>query len=61
MNELLLQLARYEENSITAEKYGCCAECLEILEKDGSIICGKCGCNILLKINDVDNCPLGKW
>lgn len=61
MNELLLQLARYEENAITAEKYMQCSQCSEILEKNGSITCGKCGCNLLLKINDVDNCPLGKW
>lgn len=61
MNELLLQLATYEENLEIAIKYKTCSECLEIIEENGSIICGKCGCNLLLKINDVENCPLGKW
>ena len=61
MKELLLQLSQYEKNPINAEKYLHCSECPEIIQKDETIICGKCGCNLLLKINDVDECPLGKW
>ena len=61
MKELLEQLARYEKDLKISNRYFVCSSC-EFLENDnGSPKCGNCGCNLMLKINDEENCSLGKW
>lgn len=59
--ELLLQLAEYEKNIKIMEIYKQCAFCEFLKEENNSVICSNCGCNILLKIENRDNCFLGKW
>lgn len=59
--QLLMQLAEYETDCLIAFRYKTCSECQEVTQNEDSIICSICGCNILLKINDNDDCSLGKW
>ena len=71
VREILQDSQLVEDDPIIAERYGECAACPFLKEefklfgvtiKDMTPVCGKCGCNLLLKIPmDSMECPEGNW
>jgi len=49
-------------DEVKKQRLDICKSCEYLIKKNKILICGKCGCFVMLKAKVVkENCPLNKW